>query len=264
MLEIIAIAVFGTVLAGLWDLKTTEVPDQLPYAMIGIGILYWLADAFVTKAYANLVTSLLVGSAILAFGMIMYKKGQWGGADAWIFAAIGYMIPIYDGTLFIFPYIANFAVVAVFYTVVYAIGVGILHPEIFRLAGDEIRKKAKFILLPLAAFIGTSAAYLVTGEIMVLPVALVLGVAFLMAVFFMYAKTVEKNYFTRKIPVGKLRKGDVLQEGNWVGITEKDIAKIRSKHKFVTIKDGVRFVPVFAIALVVTLLFGNVFLMIFG
>src|SRR3989338_6766287 len=120
MLEIIVIAVIGTALAGIWDLKTTEVPDHLPYAMIGIGILYWLVNALATGVYTNLIISLTVGTILLALGLVMYKKGEWGGADAWILASIGYMIPVYDG-LFIFPYVMNFALVAVAYTVIYAL-----------------------------------------------------------------------------------------------------------------------------------------------
>jgi len=46
-----------------------------------------------------------------------------------------------------------------------------------------------------------------------------------------------------------------------VGLSDSQVHRLRSSKKYVTIKDGVRFVPVFAITLVVTLLFGNMFLL---
>ena len=34
----LATAFIGTGIAAIWDLKTTEVPDQLPYVMIAIAL----------------------------------------------------------------------------------------------------------------------------------------------------------------------------------------------------------------------------------
>ena len=259
MLEIIVIAVVGTVLAGIWDLKTTEVPDHLPYAMIGIGIFYWIINGLTTGVYTNLMISLLVGTVLLAIGFVMYKKGQWGGADAWILAAIGYMLPVYDGALFIFPYIMNFAIVAIAYTVVYALAIGLMNPHLFSLFAKNARKRSWMIVLPLAAFAGSLAVSY--SYSIILPLTIFLAFASFIAVFFVYAKTVENHFFTRKIPVSKLKKGDVLEKGNWVGLSDSQVHRLRSSKKYVTIKDGVRFVPVFAITLVVTLLFGNMFLL---
>ena len=260
MLEIIVIAVIGTALAGIWDLKTTEVPDHLPYAMIVIGILYWLVNALATGVYTNLIISLTVGTILLALGLVMYKKGQWGGADACILASIGYMIPVYDG-LFIFPYVMNFALVAVAYTVIYALVIGLLNPRLFSLFAKDARKKIVLITVPFAALAISAGAYLVYNFVFMVPITMLLLFASFITVFFVYAKTVEAHYFIRKIPASKLRKGDVLVKGNWVGLSDSEVHKLRSGKKYVTIKDGVRFVPVFAIALVLTLLFGNLFLL---
>ena len=73
----------------------------------------------------------------------------------------------------------------------------------------------------------------------------------------------EKHVFKKKIPTSRLRVGDVLDKGNWVGLTARQIKLLRGRKRYVVIKDGMRFVPVFVIALVLTLLFGNVFFMIF-
>ena len=263
MLEIIIIAVVGTALAGLWDLKTTEVPDHLPFVMIGIGVLYWLINAATTGVYTSLIISVSVGTLLLAGGLVMYKKGQWGGADAWILAAVGYMIPVYGGALFIFPYLMNFALVAIIYTVVYALAIGVMNPHLFGLFAKSARKKAWMIITPIVALLGSVMTYAVYSSVILQPIIFLLAFASFVSVFFIYAKTVEAHYFTRKIPAGKLRKGDVLEKGNWVGLSDSEIHKLKSSKKYVTIKDGVRFVPFFAITLVLTLLYGNLFFVIF-
>ena len=74
---------------------------------------------------------------------------------------------------------------------------------------------------------------------------------------------IERRVFKKKIPTGRLSVGDVLENGNWVGLTERQVRKLKREKRYVVIKDGMRFVPVFAIALVLTLLFGNLFFVIF-
>jgi len=49
----------------------------------------------------------------------------------------------------------------------------------------------------------------------------------------------------------------------WRGLTEKEVRKIRRTKKYVVIKDGIRFVPVFPITLVISILFGNIFFLFF-
>lgn len=259
MIEIIIIAVIGTALAGMWDLKTTEVPDHIPIGLVAIGIMYWIAQALITKDWYSFIVSATVGTALLAAGLVMYKKKQWGGADAWILAAVGYMIPVYQGQIFIIPYLMNFMLVSIAYTVVYAVAVGFINRAVFPHVAKDFRQHAKIIVgLPLAVgaviVAASFAAPNIFGLLFRLPPLILL-----LMLFWRYALVIEKKVFRKKIPSGKLKVGDVLDNSKWVGLTEKDIRKIRREKRFVVIKDGMRFVPVFAIALVLTLLYGNLF-----
>lgn len=260
MLEIVILAVIGTALAGIWDLKTTEVPDQLPYAMVGVGILYWLARFLMGGGAYTLLVSLLVGTLLLAVGLLLYKKRQWGGADAWILAAIGYMIPVYGGSLFIIPYLMNFMVVSIVYTVAYALAVGLLNRRVFPYVAKDLRQHAKIIA---ASTVGVAAVVAALGAPAFLLSRLV-PLIFLLLVFWRYAVVIERRVFRKKIPVSELKSGDVMEGGKWVGLTEQDVRRIKRSRRFVVIKDGMRFVPVFAIALVLTLLYGNLFFIVFG
>ena len=263
MIEIIILAVILTAIAGLWDLKTTEVPDHLLYAMIAIGAVYWAANWLLTGDVTSLAISLLVGSLLLALGLVMYKKGQWGGADAWILAAIGYMIPFYNGEIFIIPYLLNFVIVSIVYSAIYAITVGIMHRDVFQHVKADLKEKRTIL-------IGVPSALLALTIIVALTRPLFTTLFFnlfilftLLIVFWRYAVVLEARVFKKKIPTSRLKVGDVLDKGNWVGLTERQVRNIRKHKRYVVIKDGMRFVPVFAIALVLTLLFGNLFFVIF-
>jgi len=78
-------------------------------------------------------------------------------------------------------------------------------------------------------------------------------------VIFKFSKSVEDFGFKKKIPVGKLRVGDVLLESKeFVGLSPRQVAAVkRSGRKFVVIKEGVRFAPAFPLALLFTLLYGD-------
>ncbi|MCX6815812.1 MAG: A24 family peptidase [Candidatus Aenigmarchaeota archaeon] len=256
MIEFIIIALIGSIAAGIWDLKTTEVPDEIPALMIVLGLFLWLVEG----DFSSLIFSLITGTILLAVGMLMYKTKQWGGADAWMLAAIGYLIPFFNGHMFMADFLPNFLVVAVTYMVIYSIILGFRNKGIFVHFVTNIKIRWKIVFLVPAAFglfffllsasLGTS----------LIPASFITLFVFLLMVFWAYAKTIEKYVFKKKIPTSKLRIGDVLEEMEWRGITKEELIEVRKKHKFVTIKEGVRFVPVFPIALAITLLFGNLLL----
>ncbi len=264
MIEILLIAVIGTVIAGLWDLKTTEVPDELAVGLVVIGVFYWIANWILTGDFTSLFFSLVIGSVLLSIGLILYKKGQWGGADAWILAAIGYMIPLYGGQLFIIPYILNFMIVSIVYTVAYAGIMGLMNPVSLSLFKKDLKGNATLLSVPFIAFVVVYIAFLATNIRSLAPLATVLISIALLLVFWRYAVIIEKHVFKKKIPVKKLRTGDVLDSMKWIGLTDKQVKSLKRTRKYVVIKTGVRFVPVFPITLLLTLLYGNLFLIVFG
>jgi hypothetical protein len=79
-----------------------------------------------------------------------------------------------------------------------------------------------------------------------------------------YGKYIEKNLFKRRIPVGKLRAGDVPVGGKWRVLKPAEVRALKKRGGSVWIKEGVRFAPVFVLALILTLAFGDLFSMIFG
>ena len=250
MLEItLIIALLGLSIAGMWDFFTTEVPDGVPYLMIVFGIFIWYVNALTYGDFQPLFYSLLFGTLTLAIGIVMYRHGAWGGADAWLLGATAFLLPIYGGKIFMFDFVFNLLVVGAVYMIIYSIVLGFLNPHIANIFYKDLKGNAKIIALPILF-----SAVVLFYESRLAVTLLAIGA---LLIFWRYAKVIENHVFRRKIRTSKLKPGDVTEDMIWRGITEREIMKIRKRKKYVVIKEGVRFVPAFPITLVVTLLFGN-------
>jgi Flp pilus assembly protein protease CpaA len=258
MIEImILVALAGSVAAGLWDVYTTEVPDEIPAVMVAFGVFYWFIDATATSNFFNLGISLLVGTVLLVFGFAMYKTKQWGGADALMLAAIGYVLPVYLGRIFMLDYIFNFFIVGAAYTIVYAIILGFMNRFVFGYFVEDIKKNAKIVAGIPGIFACFVAAMYIAG-LSVMPLLYVLALIILITIFWRYGVVVESRVFKRKVKTKDLKPGDVIDDMHWVGLTAEQIKSVQKKKKYAIVKEGIRFVPAFPIALVVTLLVGNI------
>ncbi len=257
MFELLIPAIIASAAAGIWDLKTTEVPDEIPALMIAAGIFYWAMNAMVSGIAGPLVNSVVLGTVILALGIFLYKRGQWGAADAWILGSIFYMVPDFR---FFSEYIINFFLVAVAYMILYSLIMGFLRKGTWGFFAADIRKTWKYIAaIPAGFFVVMAAVSAVFSDftVVISPIfAAVLALISSMAVFWRYGVVVERHVFRKKVSTSQLKPGDVLDKGIWVGLTKDDIRKIRAKKRYAVVKDGVRFVPVFSITLVVTAVFG--------
>ncbi|MEM5882907.1 MAG: A24 family peptidase [Candidatus Aenigmatarchaeota archaeon] len=282
----ILVAFFGSSLAGIWDLKTTEIPDSIPHAMIVIALLIALSRSFYEQSFLPLAYSLACGTILFAFGFILYYSGQWGGGDAKLLSAIGFLIPnmiksSWFDKILPFPfsgmvsYTLNVFFIGTAYMLFYSFILAFINRKIIDSFSKEVKASASLMtIFSLALFfvfvalnlylyslfeIPINFQHLLTNSL--LPLLLTLGIFMI----WKFTKCVEEVGFKKRIPVSKLKVGDVLAESKlWEGITQKELIKIRkSGKKYVTIKEGVRFAPTFPLALFFTLYFGDVFPLIF-
>jgi Flp pilus assembly protein protease CpaA len=265
-----AAGLVGFALAGYWDLKTTEFPDWLPYSMIVLALLVRGAYSVIVWDFTPFLNSVAIGLAFLAFGLALYFLKQWGDGDAWLLGALGFLFPDPAGFGFtsLFPFPAalffNFFFIAFFYLLVYSIALGVKSGEasmrFFRELRGDLRGIAAIIIVFSLACLGIFLYfhYFYLVPVHVLNYILLLPPLFILLIFFLqYGKFVERNLFKRRIPVGRLRPGDVLVSERWRGLTAKEIEKLKKKGGEIWIKEGVRFAPVFVVTLIVTLFFGS-------
>ena len=84
---------------------------------------------------------------------------------------------------------------------------------------------------------------------------------FITPYFFIYAKSIDEAVMVRKINTKKLREGDWLYKdikvgrkmikASWRGLNQKNIKDIQKKHKYVRIRHGIVFIPVFLISFII-------------
>ena len=271
---LLAIGIVGFGLAGYWDLKTTEFPDWLPYAMIlaALGVRGWFA--LMGWNPWIFLSSLMVGCGFLVFGLGLYFLKQWGDGDAWLLGALGFLFPVqgelpaHVPQMFPFPLVLlfNFFIISFFYLIAYSVALGLKHPKAVKKFSRELKGDLKSIFLIVAAF--TAACLFIAmyiswrigvpldrlGHILAFP-ALLLGII----LFIQYGKFIERNMFRRQISVKELKSGDVPIDSKWRTLTDKELRAIKSRGGKVWIKEGVRMAPVFVITLLVTAFCGFLF-----
>ncbi|UCC91406.1 MAG: prepilin peptidase [Candidatus Aenigmatarchaeota archaeon] len=267
---LLAIGIVGFGLAGYWDLRYTEFPDWLPYSMIVLALVVRGVFAFVGNDWWILGNSVFIGVIFLSLGLLLYFSKQWGDGDAWLLGALGFLFPGQIGlgakTFLPFPLtlLFNFLLVSLAYLIIYSIMLGIRNRSVNRKYIEHLRKeKHKFIGFSVFFFAVSWGFALVmyfwfSLEISNLMQMVMLPFLLTFILFFSYyAKMVEKNLFKRRINTSELKEGDVILEGKWRGLTKKEVTEIRRAKKYVWVKEGVRFAPVFVVTMLISLFYGD-------
>lgn len=299
MFESIAflVALAGSSIGAAWDLKTTEIPDEIPYAMIAIALIIYGAQSLLAWDYWPIIDSVIVGSALFGFGFVMYHLGQWGGGDAKLLSAIGFLLPslpmplaestanisvssasflsFYLSLPFPAKYVFNVFLVGAGYMMIYAFVIAARNSNVVTAFKKDMKASSNVFLsasvllfvvfLLLNYFIYLEFQIPVSMDLILMNSAVILFATVGVFTVWRFARAVENVGFKKKIPVRRLRVGDVLLDSKvWEGIEEKDIRRIkRSGKSYVWIKEGVRFAPAFPFALLFMIYFGDAFLLLF-
>ena len=265
-LLLIAIALIGSFAAGLYDLKTTNVPDKVCIYMIIMGLILHVLTGIFTKDFSYFINSLLYGSLFLGFGLLMYYTGQWGGGDGELLVAIGVLLPNLSLVKTYFPFAISFFInsffIGTFWSVVFSLYFVYKNPELIKKFFNGFKDPITFFtaLIPLfLSLLTLNFNYLFS---------LLFLLIFILFIFYKFSKIIEKGFYKR-IPVNKLKVDDMLGENipklklykKYIkGLTKEQVKKIKRNRKYVVIKEGIRYGIVFPLALLFTLLFGDFFL----
>ncbi|MEM5802128.1 MAG: prepilin peptidase, partial [Candidatus Aenigmatarchaeota archaeon] len=244
--------------------------------MITIAIVYYLFLSISQNNFSYIMNSVIVGLIFLGFGFLMYYLGQWGGGDAKLLSAIGFLLPVKPEfsvqTFLPFPltFFINLFFVGAAYMLIYAFIYSISNQKIFFYFIKDIKASGKFLSITLAFFLIFIIFFSSFNSIKMLgflsfsfvtQITLVfLLFSILLFLIWKFARTVEKHGFVKRIPISKLKVGDVLANSRYIeGITAEELKKIKkSGRKFVKIKEGVRFGLAFPLALLTTIYFGDI------
>ncbi|MFB6115621.1 MAG: hypothetical protein ABEK04_05065 [Candidatus Nanohalobium sp.] len=253
-----AIALCALFINSLYDVLSEkgDVPDLFSVIAIVSGILLHGFYAWQMGSITPFLWMAGIGLAMAAYGWIAYWKGLWGGADAMGITVIGFAAPYATtGVQLTYPVniFINIMIVGLLYTVGFALNRAIRSEGFFTKVKDRVVEDRIRIVVEIIAA-GIFSAY--SGTIGLNPYTYF---AALVVVIFLYRflKVLENTEMTKTVPVDELEGGEVVAESGKLieGITEEEIEELEVDE--VEVQEGIRFMPVFPVALLITDLFGG-------
>ena len=286
MLEIelilLILAFIVIIIAVISDIKTTEVPDYANYFLIisaiSLRILYSLTTQDWSFTFA-IITSFPI---IFILALTMYKLKQWGGGDAKLLMSLSIALATYPSFLINFfnPKIilsfpvtifVNVLIIGAGYSLLYAFFIAIKNRKKFTKQFIEDLKSNFKIQISIIVIILFIAVMLISLNISKIILIMLSVSPIILFYIYLFIKTVEKTCLIKRIPVEKLMEGDLVLENlvyknkvihkKYQELTEKQLALIKKTNiETVRIKEGIVFTPAFLISLIISLIFGNLFL----
>lgn len=260
------------IIATIVDIKKREVPDWISYSLIASGFGIRVIDFLTTNNWHTLLYGAAGFTAMLAVGMFMYYTRQWGGGDAKLILGIGTVFADFGtNKLFLLDFLINMLLIGAAYGLAFGLILAIkkwkeFKPEIQKIA-EEYRK------IRLGTLGGAAITIIIILLIQDNIARTALTILALFSLTYMYLmlfmKAVDKACMYKYVPTKKLTEGDWVAEevkiNNKVicgpkdlGLEKNQIEELkRLKVKKVLIKEGIPFVPSFLIAMIITLIAGN-------
>lgn len=279
---LLLIALIYLIIATIFDVKTKEVPDWLSFSLIAIALFSNLLYSLISDEWNYIIYSLLGLLVSFLFGSLMYYSRQWGGGDTKLLMGLCTLLPKYPEKLLnYFNPNLNFPFLVILLLNILIIG-GIygLSMSLFLAIKDKnkflkefsilIKKYKQYLILIFIIFLILILFSLFTNTLIIAFPFFIL--IFLVIFSYIFIKSVENSCMYKMIDVNKLVEGDwvigniksknkIIYKQKLLGITEKDIILFKkNKIKKVLVKDGLPFVPAFLIGFIITLVYGNLFL----
>lgn len=269
-----------------------DVPSVFSVVAILGGLILHMAYAWQIGSFTPVKWMLLAGILFSIYGWFAYWAGMWGGADALAMTVLGFGAPYSVngiGAVYGFSLFTNIFLVSSIYAIIYSLHKAATSQELKSNFAARIKKKKKLFLLeiaglglfsfiqslfnPLILFSAFSALILVyhlVKELEDTEMDRTIKLENVEEGDIISTNQIELGHRERNL-IGKVFNSldnfsgeklsssqlkiieDKLGYSEIVGITEKELKELNDKDiAKVTVKEGLRLVPVFPIALVLT------------
>ena len=265
MLEVIFLLALGLIwiiFATCQDLKEGEVANWLNFSLVifALGFRFFFS-LFTQNSFSFFYQGLIGFGIFFLLGQLFYYSRIFGGGDAKLMFAMGAILPFSDSFRVnlqsYLTFLLLFFIVGTIYGLVWSFTLVVRNRKPFVKQFVKILKKNKnkVSLFMFFALILMVLGFFQEG-------LFYLGLLFFISpYFFIYAKAIDEAAMIEKINVKDLREGDWLYrdvkvgkkyvKADWEGASKKEIAEIRKKHKMVSVRRGIVFVPVFLISFLI-------------
>jgi len=272
------------IVGSYFDLKTGEIPDKFTVGLVAVALGIRLVVGLVYGSEFGLLHGLefffdgLVEALILfGIGAFLFYTGGWGGGDTKLIAGIGACIgaSLSDpsglyGIRVMMLLLISIAVTAIPYAILYSLILAFRNPECFSDGWKQIKDNSILVSL---SFVFSLSGLFFTGLNPYAVIVFLLPSIILPFVFFV--RSVERIALRTSVKVSKLNEGDMVAEDlvvdgkkivsrrNMDGLSAEDITTIKKLAKDkkipadIVIRRGIKFAPVFPLALILYLFIGN-------
>lgn len=293
---IVVIVLFGLIIGSLTDLKKREVPNVVNYSLVVLGVGVNLLLSLIRNDYSYVLYSMIGLGVGYALAVLFFYTGMWGGGDAKALMGIGALlgVPLIFSNIMMtfsssfFSFLVNTLIVGGFYGLAWGFFLAIIKRKLFvkeykKIFSIDLVKKirlgirifsiASILLVVFVHFVIKNVDYLYY-ELMGLSFVFIIFLTFYLWVF---VKAIEKSCMIYDVPVEKLTEGDWVHKNVYVGkklicgpkdlgISKEQIDELLrlkklGKIKQITIKTGIPFVPSFLIAFILTMIYGNLLIL---
>ena len=273
---ILIIALAATSYGSYTDWKIREVPNWVSYSLVIVMLLLRLIDFAITRNLTNLLYALGTGGVFLFLGLVMFYTGQWGGADMKLLTGLGLgfgslLGPIFPKYFAPWPFgitlLTNLLIITAIYSVIFGFVVSYDNKKVFSDMRKSMMKQEMKIVLIVFAISCLGILYdRVFGLIALIPPLWLL---------MRYMKSVEKNCLIRNrawkdvvefdVPIKNVMLGKKMiqdsEEPNGFSLeTLAECRKLAKKGKLpkkIIVKWGIPMIPVFPIAILLSVYFGD-------
>ncbi|MFH1801724.1 MAG: prepilin peptidase [archaeon] len=263
---LIALGLIWIVFASVQDLKTHEVANWLSFSLIFFALGFRFFYSLFSDAGFGFFYQGLIGLGIFfILGNAFYYGKIFAGGDAKLMIALGAVLPFSKDFFYNLKIFAVFLFIFLFAGGVYGLiwSIVLAKRNFSNFSGEFLRifSKNKNLAYSLMIF----ALILMTAGFLESFLFYFGVLFFLMPYFYIYAKAVDEACMVKRIKTCDLREGDWLYENlnvgrkilksKWEGLSDEEIKKIRKKYRFVRIRQGIPFVPVFLISFLILIYF---------
>ncbi len=262
---LLTLALIWILFATIQDLKIREVANWLNFSLIIFALGFRFFYSFFAQTNFAFFYQGLIGFVLFfIFGNIFYYSRLFAGGDAKLFMALGAILPLHTTLIENIRLFLNFFLIFLFigaiYGLIWSTVLFIRNRKIFRKKFDFLFNKNRKMV-----YIGMALGIIIMVLSFYQQLFFFLGIfIFILPFLFLYAKAIDESCMVRKVKTNDLREGDwlcsnikigkKLIKAKWEGLTEKEIILLKKKKKFVLIKQGIPFVPVFLITFILFIL----------
>ena len=281
-LILLILAFIVTIVAVISDIKTTEVPDYANYFLIFSAVSLRVLYSLITKDWSFSLAILSSFPIIFILASIMYYLKQWGGGDAKLLISLSLALATYPSFLlnffnprniFVFPItiFTNILIIGAVYSLIYAIIIAVKNRKKFVKPFVEVLKNKFKLQISIFTIITLTATLLTFIGIPKMIIFIISASPMILFYIYIFIKTLEATCLIKRIPIGKLMEGDLILENiiyknkvihkKYQELTRKQLEVIKKMNiENIKIKQGIIFTPAFLMSLIISLIFGNLFL----